>query len=252
MIKPADPANPPSPAALREYCRECLAGFKAPGRVVFRCGIPTHPVGQDSEVPSSRKTSPPAELTPLPLRDSPSSRRLAVLPAVIAVPFANASRVPWRLRSRRKLNSSGSKRRLVPSVWPTCRARTAACRPGCPAPSGARLGGDQGIPGVPGDPPGPVLHGGLEMLLRYRLVDQAPVGGLPAVERFAQQHQLASAFRAVEQDLGVQVPGVPGQAKPLLGVAEPGCIGGRWPGPPARPGTARPRYRRRAPGRSPA
>jgi fatty-acyl-CoA synthase len=40
VIKPADPANPPSPAALREYCRECLAGFKAPAEWFFVAEYP--------------------------------------------------------------------------------------------------------------------------------------------------------------------------------------------------------------------
>jgi fatty-acyl-CoA synthase len=40
VIKPADPANPPSPAALRDYCREHLAGFKAPAEWFFVAEYP--------------------------------------------------------------------------------------------------------------------------------------------------------------------------------------------------------------------
>jgi fatty-acyl-CoA synthase len=40
VIKPADPANPPSPAALRDYCRERLAGFKAPAEWFFVAEYP--------------------------------------------------------------------------------------------------------------------------------------------------------------------------------------------------------------------
>ena len=40
VIKPADPANPPSPAALRDYCRDHLAGFKAPAEWFFVAEYP--------------------------------------------------------------------------------------------------------------------------------------------------------------------------------------------------------------------
>jgi fatty-acyl-CoA synthase len=40
VIMPADPANPPSPEALRDYCRECLAGFKAPAEWFFVAEYP--------------------------------------------------------------------------------------------------------------------------------------------------------------------------------------------------------------------
>jgi fatty-acyl-CoA synthase len=40
VIKPADLANPPSPSALREYCRERLAGFKAPAEWFFVAEYP--------------------------------------------------------------------------------------------------------------------------------------------------------------------------------------------------------------------
>ncbi len=40
VIMPADPANPPSPEALRDYCRECLAGFKAPADWFFVAEYP--------------------------------------------------------------------------------------------------------------------------------------------------------------------------------------------------------------------
>jgi fatty-acyl-CoA synthase len=40
VIMPADPANPPSPEALRDYCRECLASFKAPAEWFFVAEYP--------------------------------------------------------------------------------------------------------------------------------------------------------------------------------------------------------------------
>ena len=40
VIMPADPENPPSPEALRHYCRECLAGFKAPADWFFVAEYP--------------------------------------------------------------------------------------------------------------------------------------------------------------------------------------------------------------------
>jgi fatty-acyl-CoA synthase len=40
VIMPADPANPPSAEALRDYCRECLAGFKAPADWFFVAEYP--------------------------------------------------------------------------------------------------------------------------------------------------------------------------------------------------------------------
>ena len=40
VIRPADPANPPSPAALRDYCRDHLAGFKAPAEWFFVADYP--------------------------------------------------------------------------------------------------------------------------------------------------------------------------------------------------------------------
>jgi fatty-acyl-CoA synthase len=40
VIRPADPANPPSPAALRDYCRDHLAGFKAPAEWFFVAEYP--------------------------------------------------------------------------------------------------------------------------------------------------------------------------------------------------------------------
>jgi fatty-acyl-CoA synthase len=40
VIRPADPGNPPSPAALRDYCRDHLAGFKAPAEWFFVAEYP--------------------------------------------------------------------------------------------------------------------------------------------------------------------------------------------------------------------
>jgi fatty-acyl-CoA synthase len=40
VIMPADPANPPSPEALRDYCREWLASFKAPAEWFFVAEYP--------------------------------------------------------------------------------------------------------------------------------------------------------------------------------------------------------------------
>jgi fatty-acyl-CoA synthase len=40
VIMPADPAHPPSPEALRDYCRECLAGFKTPADWFFVAEYP--------------------------------------------------------------------------------------------------------------------------------------------------------------------------------------------------------------------
>jgi fatty-acyl-CoA synthase len=40
VIMPADPADPPAPEALRDYCRECLAGFKAPAEWFFVAEYP--------------------------------------------------------------------------------------------------------------------------------------------------------------------------------------------------------------------
>jgi fatty-acyl-CoA synthase len=40
VIRPADPARPPSPAELREYCRDCLAHFKVPADWFFVDGYP--------------------------------------------------------------------------------------------------------------------------------------------------------------------------------------------------------------------
>jgi fatty-acyl-CoA synthase len=40
VIMPSDPANPPLPAALRDYCRDHLAGFKAPAEWFFVAEYP--------------------------------------------------------------------------------------------------------------------------------------------------------------------------------------------------------------------
>nr|WP_197040405.1 AMP-binding protein [Pseudonocardia halophobica] len=46
VVVPTDPAAPPDPAELRAYCRERLAGFKAPSRWFFVDALPTTPTGK--------------------------------------------------------------------------------------------------------------------------------------------------------------------------------------------------------------
>jgi fatty-acyl-CoA synthase len=46
VIVPADPQSPPSPETLRAYCRERLAGFKAPSFWYFTNSLPTTATGK--------------------------------------------------------------------------------------------------------------------------------------------------------------------------------------------------------------
>ncbi len=86
-----------------------------------------------------------------------------------------------------------------------------------------RLAGDQRVAGVLRDAQRPAGDGGFQVTGGDGPVDQADPLGLGAVELVAEQQQLARLLRAVLEDLRVQMPGVTGQAEPLLGVAEP-CV----------------------------
>ena len=46
IVQPVDPANPPDPVALREFCKERLAAYKAPKTFEFVDTIPRTPAGK--------------------------------------------------------------------------------------------------------------------------------------------------------------------------------------------------------------
>src|SRR5258706_2651031 len=89
-----------------------------------------------------------------------------------------------------------------------------------------RLAGDECIARVPRNAARPVLDGRLEVGDRHRAIDQAHPLGIAPAEVVAEQKKLARLFRAVHQDLRIEVPRVPGEAEPLLGMAERRIVGG--------------------------
>ena len=46
IVQPADPANPPDPVALREFCKDRLAAYKAPKTFEFVEPLPRTPAGK--------------------------------------------------------------------------------------------------------------------------------------------------------------------------------------------------------------